>query len=47
LELASGRSATLTADRLQTMINGYYVARGFDQAGRVATADLPDLFLDA
>ncbi|RSM85784.1 aldehyde:ferredoxin oxidoreductase [Kibdelosporangium aridum] len=47
LELASGRTATLTADRLQTMINGYYVARGFDEAGRVTTADLADLFLDS
>jgi aldehyde:ferredoxin oxidoreductase len=47
LELASGRSATLTADRLQIMINHYYVARGLDNAGRVATTDLADLMLDA
>jgi aldehyde:ferredoxin oxidoreductase len=47
LELPSGRSATLTAERLQTMINGYYVARGLDEAGRVATDDLPDLLLEA
>jgi aldehyde:ferredoxin oxidoreductase len=47
LELASGRSASLTADRLQTMINHYYVARGLDKAGRVATTDLADLMLDA
>jgi aldehyde:ferredoxin oxidoreductase len=47
LELPSGRSATLTAERLQTMINGYYVARGLDESGRVATGDLPDLFLEA
>jgi aldehyde:ferredoxin oxidoreductase len=46
LELPSGRSATLTAERLQTMINGYYVARGLDEAGRVATDDLPDLLLE-
>jgi aldehyde:ferredoxin oxidoreductase len=47
LELPSGRNATLTAERLQTMINGYYVARGLDEAGRVATSDLPDLLLEA
>jgi aldehyde:ferredoxin oxidoreductase len=47
LELASGRTATLTAQRLRTMISGYYVARGLDEAGRVTPADLPDLFLDA
>jgi aldehyde:ferredoxin oxidoreductase len=46
LELASGRTVTLTAERLQTMINGYYVARGLDAAGRVATDDLPDLLLE-
>lgn len=46
LELASGRTATLTAERLQKMINGYYVARGLDEAGRVATADLPDLLIE-
>jgi aldehyde:ferredoxin oxidoreductase len=39
--------ATLTADRLQTMVDGYYAARGLDEAGRVAPADLADLLLDA
>jgi aldehyde:ferredoxin oxidoreductase len=47
LELGSGRMATLTADRLQTMVDGYYAARGLDEAGRVAPADLADLLLDA
>jgi len=47
LELESGRMATLTAERLHTMVHGYYAARGLDQAGRVAPADLADLLLDA
>ncbi|HEY0572735.1 MAG TPA: aldehyde ferredoxin oxidoreductase C-terminal domain-containing protein [Pseudonocardia sp.] len=47
LELGSGRMATLTAARLQTMVDGYYAARGLDEAGRVAPADLADLLLDA
>src|SRR5882757_2473593 len=47
LELESGRLATLTAERLHTMVHGYYAARGLDQAGRVAPADLADLLLDA
>jgi aldehyde:ferredoxin oxidoreductase len=46
LELASGRTATLTADRLQGMIDGYYTARGLDAKGRVDPADLPELLLD-
>ncbi|GAB3158733.1 aldehyde ferredoxin oxidoreductase family protein [Amycolatopsis stemonae] len=45
LELASGRSAVLTAGRLQAMVDGYYVARGLDVAGRVAAGDLPGLLL--
>ncbi|WP_049573510.1 aldehyde ferredoxin oxidoreductase family protein [Streptomyces sp. SBT349] len=45
LELESGRQATLTADRLRSMIAAYYRARGLDEAGRVAAADVPDLFL--
>jgi aldehyde:ferredoxin oxidoreductase len=28
------------------MVDGYYVARGLDEAGRVAVADLADLLLD-
>jgi aldehyde:ferredoxin oxidoreductase len=47
LELGSGRTATLTADRLRAMVAGYYEARGLDQAGRVAPADLADLLLHA
>ena len=33
LELGSGRVATLTADRLQGMVAGYYAARGLDEHG--------------
>jgi aldehyde:ferredoxin oxidoreductase len=33
LELDSGRSATLTADRLRTMIDAYYRARGLQETG--------------
>jgi aldehyde:ferredoxin oxidoreductase len=47
LELGSGRTASLTVDRLQSMVDGYYFARGLDQAGRVAEADLADLLLKA
>ena len=47
LELKSGRMATLTAARLQIMVDGYYAARGLDQAGRVAPSDLADLLLDS
>ncbi|MGP4014738.1 aldehyde ferredoxin oxidoreductase family protein [Saccharopolyspora sp. 5N708] len=46
LELASGRSAALSADRLRSMVAGYYLARGLDEAGRVPTADLADLLLE-
>jgi aldehyde:ferredoxin oxidoreductase len=47
LELGSGRAASLSMERLQAMIDGYYAARGLDEAGRVTTADLADLLLDA
>ncbi|MEV6902695.1 aldehyde ferredoxin oxidoreductase C-terminal domain-containing protein [Amycolatopsis sp. NPDC051372] len=47
LELPSGRSATLTAQRLQAMVDSYYVARGLDEEGRVRASDFPDLLLDA
>jgi aldehyde:ferredoxin oxidoreductase len=47
LELGSGRIAALSAERLQSMVEGYYVARGLDETGRVAPADLADLLLDA
>jgi len=46
LELGSGRTATLTAARLQTMIAGYYAARGLDTDGRIRPADRPELLLD-
>ncbi|MGH3875805.1 MAG: aldehyde ferredoxin oxidoreductase family protein [Actinophytocola sp.] len=46
LELGSGRSVTLSAERLRSMVSGYYVARGLDEQGRVAEADLADLLLD-
>lgn len=45
LELASGRSASLTSDTLQAMVDGYYAARGLDTAGRPGPAALPDLLL--
>jgi aldehyde:ferredoxin oxidoreductase len=47
LELGSGRTASLSAGRLQSMVDGYYLARGLDEAGRVAAADLADLLLEA
>ncbi|MGW4488711.1 aldehyde ferredoxin oxidoreductase family protein [Amycolatopsis sp. NPDC004368] len=47
LELESGRRASLTAERLQAMVDSYYVSRGLDEKGRVDVADLPDLLLDA
>jgi len=47
LELGSGRRAALDADRLQSMIAGYYAARGLDEEGRVAAGDLADLLIDA
>jgi aldehyde:ferredoxin oxidoreductase len=34
LELGSGRTATLSADRLRTMIDTYYAERGLDRRGR-------------
>jgi aldehyde:ferredoxin oxidoreductase len=46
LELGSGRRAALSAGRLRSMIAGYYAARGLDEAGRVAEADLADLLLE-
>jgi aldehyde:ferredoxin oxidoreductase len=46
LQLASGRVATLSAQRLQTMVDGYYTARGLDAAGRPEPGDLADLLLD-
>ncbi|HWM02773.1 MAG TPA: aldehyde ferredoxin oxidoreductase C-terminal domain-containing protein [Actinophytocola sp.] len=46
LELDSGRTATLTAERLQAMVADYYRARGLDGAGRPPAADLAGLCLD-
>ncbi|MEU8360042.1 aldehyde ferredoxin oxidoreductase C-terminal domain-containing protein [Nonomuraea sp. NPDC048882] len=46
LELGSGRRAALDEDRLRSMVTGYYAARGLDEEGRVAPADLADLLLD-
>jgi aldehyde:ferredoxin oxidoreductase len=45
LELASGRVATLTPERLRGMIDGYYAARGLDSDGRPADASLGELQL--
>jgi aldehyde:ferredoxin oxidoreductase len=45
LELASGRSALLTSQRLRTMVDGYHHARGLDAAGWPGTAALADLQL--
>ncbi|HWD06210.1 MAG TPA: aldehyde ferredoxin oxidoreductase family protein [Amycolatopsis sp.] len=47
LELASGRQAALSGQRLQAMVDSYYVARGLDEEGRVREDDLPELLLDA
>jgi aldehyde:ferredoxin oxidoreductase len=47
LELGSGRAATLSAERLQTMIVDYYALRGLDPSGRVAPEEVADLLLDA
>ncbi|HVL84007.1 MAG TPA: aldehyde ferredoxin oxidoreductase C-terminal domain-containing protein [Pseudonocardia sp.] len=46
LELGSGRMATLTAERLDAMVAGYYRGRGLDAAGRPAAADVEGLLLD-
>ena len=46
LELGSGRVAALTADRLRSMIDAYYAARGWDAEGRPGRADLAGLRLD-
>jgi aldehyde:ferredoxin oxidoreductase len=45
LEVASGRVAALTPERLRAMIDGYYEARGLDPEGRPAPASLADLLL--
>jgi aldehyde:ferredoxin oxidoreductase len=45
LQVASGRVAALTPERLRDMIDGYYEARGLDREGRPAPASLADLLL--
>jgi len=45
LRIGSGRVATLTPERLQGMIDGYYAARGLDGQGRPADGSLADLQL--
>lgn len=47
LRLGSGRTVSLTAERLRTMVAGYYEARGLDESGRVRESDLADLLLRA
>jgi aldehyde:ferredoxin oxidoreductase len=47
LELGSGRTATLTAERLGAMVAAYYDGRGLDADGRPHPADLADLLLEA
>jgi aldehyde:ferredoxin oxidoreductase len=46
VEVASGRVATLTPERLRGMIDGYYAARGLDSDGRPGASSLTDLQLD-
>jgi aldehyde:ferredoxin oxidoreductase len=46
LEVASGRAAALTPQRLNTMIEGYYRARGLDVDGMPTSAQLDDLHID-
>jgi aldehyde:ferredoxin oxidoreductase len=43
--LPSGREATLTADRLRSMIDSYYKSRGLDYNGRPDSALVEDLAL--
>jgi aldehyde:ferredoxin oxidoreductase len=45
LQLASGRVAALTPERLRGMIDAYYAARGLDELGRPDPADLAGLRL--
>ncbi|HEX2102360.1 MAG TPA: aldehyde ferredoxin oxidoreductase family protein [Solirubrobacteraceae bacterium] len=46
LEVASGRAAALTSERLDAMIRGYYAARGLDDEGLPTAAQIADLRLD-
>ena len=45
LTLPSGRVATLTAERLRSMIDAYYAMRGLDGDGYPDPAALPGLLL--
>ena len=45
LELESGRTATLTASRLEAMIDSYYRGRGLDETGVPTPATLSELSL--
>ena len=47
LPLRSGREASLSAERLQAMVDRYYQVRGLDAAGHPEPTDLADLLLDA
>ena len=46
LEMTSGRSATLTRETLERMVDAYYELRGLDPAGVPSEAALADLRLD-
>jgi aldehyde:ferredoxin oxidoreductase len=46
VQVASGRVATLTPERLRGMIDGYYAARGLDSDGRPGASSLTDLRLN-
>src|SRR5215217_7303748 len=43
LEVASGRAAALTSERLDDMIRSYYEARGLDTSGLLSSAQMHDL----
>jgi aldehyde:ferredoxin oxidoreductase len=45
VQLASGREATLTRDRLEGMVAGYYEARGLDPSGYLSAEQAQDLRL--
>jgi aldehyde:ferredoxin oxidoreductase len=47
LEVASGRAAALSRERLDGMIAGYYEARGLDERGLPTPEQLGDLRLHA
>jgi aldehyde:ferredoxin oxidoreductase len=45
LEVASGRTAALTRERLDEMIAEYYAARGLDASGQLKSGQMEDLRL--